>query len=658
MKKLFFFLLSLTLTATALSGCSFLSNGESSSPSSSIENSQSSEQKGSYSVVFKQEGQNDIVKTVEEGKALMDIPTPAQKTGYTTKWSVEDFSNITADLTVTAVSTANEYTITYDAGEGAVEVSTQKVTYDTAPGSFATPTREAYIFVCWTYNGNAILPTDVWKLASDVILVAKWKAADMHTVTFVQAGHEAVVVDVVDGDILTSDKIPQTQPKEGYTVVWEDKLSAPITENLIVNAISTPNTYTITYDAGEGTVTTATQEVTYDATPQTFAVPTRDNYVFVCWTYNGNAILPTDAWKIANDVTLVAKWRELENLVIEFVQTGYESLTFDVVEGSSFSMDGVAAPQQITGYTVTWDLSNVDLTNITTSLVITTKATPNKYTVTYDAGEGTVAPLTQEVTYDAAPGSFAVPTREHYKFVAWTYNGVAVSALEAWTVAENVTLVAQWQEKQKYTVEFVQTGYETLSFEVYEGEALSMDDVAAPQQQTGYTVAWDLNNVDLNNVTTSLVIMTKATANNYKITYDANGGQVSPTTKLVTYDAKPGSFAIPTRAGYQFKGWEYEGKVISANDVWTIAQDVTLTAKWAKVCTITLNANGGTLTQTQITVVIGEAYTLPTPSLLYYNFAGWKYGSTSIATSGVWTLDVAEITLMAEWLDDGWTKNY
>ena len=395
MKKFFLFLLSLTLTMGAFSGCGFLIEDESSSSSAPTTSSSdvgpsestSEEEKVYYSVVFKQEGKEDIVKQVEEGKSLTDIPTLEQKTGYTTKWSVEDFSNITENLTVTVLSTANEYTITYDAGEGSVATATQKVTYDSVPGSFAEPTRENYNFVCWMYEGNAVLATDIWKIATDVTLVATWVPVEKRTVTFVQTGCEPIIVEVLDGGTLTGDQIPQTQPKEGYTVVWEEKIPSTITQNIVINAVATPNTYTITYDAGEGSVATATQDVVYDSVPNSFAEPTRD--------------------------------------------------------------------------------------------------------------------------------------------------------------------------------------------------------------------------------------------------------------------------------GYKFKGWEYNGNVISASDIWTIAQDVTLTAKWAKTCTITLNVNGGTLAgETTITVVVGEAYTLPTPTRTDYNFLGWKNGGTKIALAGTWTMEVDQLTLTADWVEDGWTKNY
>ena len=94
MKKFFLFLLSLTLTMGAFSGCNIFveesssnsstvsSSGSNSSDNTSEEDSNSSEssseaEKASYSVVFKQEGKDDIVRQVQEGGTLTDIPTPA-----------------------------------------------------------------------------------------------------------------------------------------------------------------------------------------------------------------------------------------------------------------------------------------------------------------------------------------------------------------------------------------------------------------------------------------------------------------------------------------------------------------------------------------------------------------------------------------------------
>ena len=56
-----------------------------------------------YTVTFVQEGQPTIEKEVIEGGTLTDIPTPVAEEGYNIYWDRTDFSNITENITVTAI---------------------------------------------------------------------------------------------------------------------------------------------------------------------------------------------------------------------------------------------------------------------------------------------------------------------------------------------------------------------------------------------------------------------------------------------------------------------------------------------------------------------------------------------------------------------------
>ena len=60
------------------------------------------------------------------------------------------------------------------------------------------------------------------------------------------------------------------------------------------------------------------------------------------------------------------------------------------------------------------------------------------------------------------------------------------------------------------------------------------------------------------NATANESITSSATANTYTVTYDANGGTVSPTTKTVTYNQLYGALATPTKSGNTFVGWTQE----------------------------------------------------------------------------------------------------
>lgn len=73
----------------------------------------------------------------------------------------------------------------------------------------------------------------------------------------------------------------------------------------------------------------------------------------------------------------------------------------------------------------------------------------------------------------------------------------------------------------------------------------------------------------------------------------------------------------------------------------------------AKESNFTLDAGYGTLpenAQTEWTLATGESYTLPTPTIDGFKFAGWSCGDTAIATSGKWAAALAEnAVLTANW---------
>lgn len=66
-----------------------------------------------FTVTFKADGVADVVKTVDYGDALTDIPSVPEKTGKVGKWSVSSFTNVTADMTVTAVYSVRALTVRF-----------------------------------------------------------------------------------------------------------------------------------------------------------------------------------------------------------------------------------------------------------------------------------------------------------------------------------------------------------------------------------------------------------------------------------------------------------------------------------------------------------------------------------------------------------------
>ena len=127
-------------------------------------------------------------------------------------------------------------------------------------------------------------------------------------------------------------------------------------------------------------------------------------------------------------------------------------------------------------------------------------------------------------------------------------------------------------------------------------------------------------------------------ANKYTVSFDANGGSVSSTSSSVKFGSGYGELPVPTRANHGFAGWytsKSGGNKITSETKVNIASNHTLYAHWdANAYTVTLDPNGGTVSQTTVSVKYGGDFgELPKPTRNYYNFAGWytsKLGGTRI----------------------------
>ena len=594
MKKRVVLLVTALCGLMAFSSCSFLTppGGQNSSDVGTIP--PNSSQAARYTVTFKQDGQADVVREVNAGEAVTDVPTPAGKVGYTVTWDVDgDLTNVTEDLIVTAVATANKYQITYDVNGGdALTANTQEVTFD-AVTTLVTPTYDGYTFTGWVYEKDgATLPVvseTAWKIAEDVTLVAQWtKATTFYTVTFAQEGYQAVQVQVEEGKGVPADQIPVINEKTGYTIVWDTtKDLTNVTGNMTVNAVETANKYTITYNVNGGDALTAnTQEVTYDA-DYTLVTPTYDGYTFKGWKNNGNVMAATGKWTIADNVTLVAEWEKvIVYYTVTFKQAGVADVTVQVEEGTAVPADKIPTINAKTGYTIVWDKTK-DLTNVTADMTVNAVETANTYTITYDVNGGdALTANTQEVTYDAAY-TLATPTYDGYTFTCWTYNGNVVTSGEKWTIADDVTLVATWtKETVYYTVTFVQEGQENKVFERVEANT-AFTNIPEVVTQTGYVIAWKAEDLaKLANVTENVVVTATVQAKQYNVVLNADGGTVggaASTQQSVTYGADY-ELATPTREGYEFKGWTYNGQKVDAKGTWAIdAETIELKAEWEKL---------------------------------------------------------------------------
>ena len=161
----------------------------------------------------------------------------------------------------------------------------------------------------------------------------------------------------------------------------------------------------------------------------------------------------------------------------------------------------------------------------------------------------------------------------------------------------------------------------------YTGHTFAGWNTASNGTGTAYTDEQAINLVTEHNATVNLYA--QWIANQYTVTYDANGGEISSPSKQVTYGSTYGTLIEPTREGYTFDGWytdnTYTTEVTSSTQV-TITSNQTIIAKWiANDYTVTFNPNGGTVNPTSKTVTYDSAYgNLPEPNKTGYTFTGWN----------------------------------
>ena len=128
----------------------------------------------------------------------------------------------------------------------------------------------------------------------------------------------------------------------------------------------------------------------------------------------------------------------------------------------------------------------------------------------------------------------------------------------------------------------------------------------------------------------------------YPVTFNPNGGRVSPASTAVTIGKKYGPLPTPNRTGYSFDGWytkEIGGTKVTETTYVGTNPPATLYAHWtAKKYLVTLNANGGKINTASgqvstksYTATYGSKYNfLPRPIRTGgYNFDGWYTDQTN-----------------------------
>ena len=141
--------------------------------------------------------------------------------------------------------------------------------------------------------------------------------------------------------------------------------------------------------------------------------------------------------------------------------------------------------------------------------------------------------------------------------------------------------------------------------------------------------------------------------NYFTISYELNGG-TNNSSNPTSYTIDSSNIALhePTRTGYDFIGWTYNGKVVTeVNPVWI--DNITLVANWrAHSYSISYELNGGTNNSSNPVSYTIESGTIALKDATRngYTFAGWY--KTSTFSNKVTTIDTGsygDLVLYAKW---------
>ena len=405
--------------------------------------------------------------------------------------------------------------------------------------------------------------------------------------------------------------------QDGYTLASDTTASIGTNEakllinpdNICVVSCSFPvviQTLTVTFDPAGGTVSPTTKSVQRGAKYGELPTPTREGYSFDGWFTAGDQRVGADAYlESAADVTLTAKWTKLpgKKITVTFDPDGgtlADDAKSKIVEvGEAYgelptpTRPGHTFDGWFSGTTKITDKSEVtqkDDHKLTAKWI---KDPPKNVVVTFNAAPGLVNPTSMEVTVGEPYGTLPKPFSSGRTFLGWFNGETAVNAKSIVAETEDHVLTAKWQTQVE------------------------------PSEKV-------------------------------TVTFHADGGTVTPETKIVEAGKAYGELPVPTKQNSTFLGW-YTPDSVKVVDTTVVPYSVdhTLTARWksdsAKPVTVTLNAGEGATGSETKKLEPGKAYgELPVPQKEGYVFLGWYDGDGKKAESTD-LVPTADLTLTAKW---------
>ena len=573
----------------------------------------------SYKLTFDVDG-NLTEKTFKYGESVTAIENPT-KVGHTfAGWSKEIPETMPAnDITVEAIWTVNSYKLTFDV-DGNLTEKTFK--YGESVTAIENPTKVGHTFAGWSKELPVKMP------ANDLYVSATW-TVNSYKLTFDVDGNLTEKT-FKYGESVTAIENPT---KVGHTFAgWSKELPVKMPANdLYVSATWTVNSYDITYDLAGG-INNSKNPTSYtiESGLITLKNPTREGYTFLGW-YNGGQLVTIIDSNTLENITLTAKWKittdhegtevdpysvddalkvagtltkgnsttdkyYIKGIVSEITElsTSYGNATFKITVVGKTILVFRAKNEGNQNFTSTDDLSVGDevviygnITNYNGTLEITNcyVVSNNKVARPEPIEEPEVVDKTLQEIIDMddatnKEASYKITvivlgwgkSLTSYDATANKYGNMIVSDLEGlnkivvFGATATISALVWDTTNGKYTYTNKQdflTNAITKSINI--GDTLEL--IVIRDSYNGST--------QLNAIVTKVTPKPVVTSN---IVFDLDGG-ICDNLPTTYEEGTELSLPTPTKEGYDFLGWEYNGTIITSITA-TMTGDLTLTAKW------------------------------------------------------------------------------
>ena len=443
---------------------------------------------GAPSYQLKTSGKNLILST--------QIPT---RTNYGfLGWSTSASSSVVSylpggtysenkDITLYAVWTGGDYTVTYNAAGGTGAPAAQVKTYN-VPLTLSTqvPTRQGYTFLGWgiTQNFAIYQPGDIYSDNKSVQLFAVWDHVGSCIVSYDAnggTGAPASQTKLFNEDLTLSTVQPT---RTGYVFIgWAESSTATVpkyssgglyTENRYITLYavwqlstggSTTKTYTVTYFTNGGVFGPNSQTKIYGrALKLTESHPIRPGYKFLGWSENRYATTatyqPGDYYMENRTIYLYAVWKLLP--------------TYDVIYNAN---GGTGAPEKQDKTHNVFLMLSSDVPEKAGSTFIGWATDPNAKEAEYMPGDKYMgnAPLTlyavwQNDSYDFSVSELTVTPNKVYQYDKATVK-FRLDNLDTYNSYEDIPVAVYLNGKEIYTdtVNFAAYGVNYVTFELSVG---------------------------------------------------------------------------------------------------------------------------------------------------------------------------------------------